>query len=134
MSVPQVKMPARAASTCCCLPAPGIRAHGYIPVRFETYNAYSFLRAIAANSSPEDVAKALDLVKKVRIYKLSEASNPPEQRSSNRAAWVTTSTSVTCHQSRALACAPTDTLYSEAVFDLDAGPVTITLPDAGGRS
>jgi hypothetical protein len=26
-----------------------------------------------------------------------------------------------------------DTLYSQAVFDLDAGPVTITLPDAGGR-
>jgi hypothetical protein len=26
-----------------------------------------------------------------------------------------------------------DTLYSSAVFDLDAGPVTITLPDPGGR-
>jgi hypothetical protein len=26
-----------------------------------------------------------------------------------------------------------DTLYSAAVFDLDAGPVTITLPDAGKR-
>jgi hypothetical protein len=26
-----------------------------------------------------------------------------------------------------------DTLYSFAVFDLDAGPVTITLPDAGRR-
>jgi hypothetical protein len=26
-----------------------------------------------------------------------------------------------------------DTLYSGAVFDLDAGPVTITLPDAGQR-
>lgn len=26
-----------------------------------------------------------------------------------------------------------DTLYSEAVFDLDAGPVTIALPDAGNR-
>ncbi len=26
-----------------------------------------------------------------------------------------------------------DTLYSTAVFDLDAGPVTITLPDAGAR-
>jgi len=24
-----------------------------------------------------------------------------------------------------------DTLYSSAIFDLDAGPVTITLPDAG---
>ncbi|WP_367347139.1 DUF1254 domain-containing protein [Stenotrophomonas bentonitica] len=26
-----------------------------------------------------------------------------------------------------------DTLYSSAVFDLDAGPVTLTMPDAGGR-
>ena len=26
-----------------------------------------------------------------------------------------------------------DTIYSSGVFDLDAGPVTITLPDAGGR-
>ncbi len=26
-----------------------------------------------------------------------------------------------------------DTLYSSAVFDLDAGPVTVTLPDAGSR-
>src|SRR3954468_19868260 len=26
-----------------------------------------------------------------------------------------------------------DTLYSSALFDLDAGPVTITLPDAGKR-
>ena len=26
-----------------------------------------------------------------------------------------------------------DTLYSQALFDLDAGPVTITLPDAGKR-
>jgi len=26
-----------------------------------------------------------------------------------------------------------DTLYSPGVFDLDAGPVTVTLPDAGDR-
>jgi hypothetical protein len=26
-----------------------------------------------------------------------------------------------------------DTLYSEAIFDLDAGPVEVTLPDAGQR-
>ncbi|MGZ8362160.1 MAG: DUF1254 domain-containing protein [Allosphingosinicella sp.] len=26
-----------------------------------------------------------------------------------------------------------DTIYSTALFDLDAGPVTVTLPDAGGR-
>ena len=26
-----------------------------------------------------------------------------------------------------------DTIYSSGVFDLDAGPVTITLPESGGR-
>src|SRR5262249_52348266 len=26
-----------------------------------------------------------------------------------------------------------DTLYSSGIFDLDAGPVTVTMPDAGGR-
>ena len=35
--------------------------------------------------------------------------------------------------SRIVQRANRDTLYSTAVFDLDAGPVTITLPDAGNR-
>jgi hypothetical protein len=53
---------------------------GYIPVRFSTYNGYSILRAIPATTSPEDVAKALDLVKKTRVYSLAQAANPPPQR------------------------------------------------------
>jgi hypothetical protein len=53
---------------------------GYIPVRFGTYNGYSILRAIPATSSAEDVAKALDLVKKTRVYPLAQAANPPPQR------------------------------------------------------
>jgi hypothetical protein len=52
----------------------------YIPVRFSTYNGYSILRAIPATTSPEDVAKALDLVKKTRVYSLAQAANPPPQR------------------------------------------------------
>jgi hypothetical protein len=53
---------------------------GYIPVHFDTYNGYSFLRAIPATTSAEDVAKALALVKKTRVYSLAQAANPPEQR------------------------------------------------------
>jgi hypothetical protein len=53
---------------------------GYIPVPLSTYNGYSFLRAIPASTSPADVAKALDLVKKVRVYSLAEAAAPPPQR------------------------------------------------------
>jgi hypothetical protein len=53
---------------------------GYIPVRFPTYNGYSFLRAIPATTSPADVTKALDLVKKTRVYSLAQVGKPPPQR------------------------------------------------------
>jgi hypothetical protein len=53
---------------------------GFIPVRFDTYNGYSFLRAIPATSSPGDVGRAIDLVKKTRVYSLARAAAPPEQR------------------------------------------------------
>ena len=49
-------------------------------VPLSTYNGYSFLRAIPQTTSPTDVANALDLVKKVRVYPLTEATNPPQQR------------------------------------------------------
>jgi hypothetical protein len=53
---------------------------GYIPVRFNTHNGYSILRAIPVTMSDANVAKALALVKKIRMYALSQAANPPEQR------------------------------------------------------
>jgi hypothetical protein len=51
-----------------------------IVIRSETYNGYALLRAIPASSSPADVSKAIEIVKKLRIYPLAMASNPPEQR------------------------------------------------------
>lgn len=53
---------------------------GYIPLRFNTYNGYSILRAIPVTTADADVAKALDLVKKLRVYSLAQANNPPPQR------------------------------------------------------
>jgi hypothetical protein len=53
---------------------------GFIPIRFDTYNGYSVLRAIPATTSPGDVAKAIELVKRVRVYSLARAADPPEQR------------------------------------------------------
>jgi hypothetical protein len=53
---------------------------GYFAVRFNTYNGYSILRAIPVTTSEADVAKALGLVKKMRMYSLTQAANPPEQR------------------------------------------------------
>jgi hypothetical protein len=52
---------------------------GYIPVRSATYNGYALFRAIPATSSDEDLAKAIGLVKKQRLYPLAKAANPPEQ-------------------------------------------------------
>jgi hypothetical protein len=53
---------------------------GHIPVRSATYNGYALFRAIPTTSSDADVAKAIALVKKPRLYPLSQAANPPEQR------------------------------------------------------
>lgn len=53
---------------------------GYFPIQFDTYNGYSILRAIPVTTSPENVSKALDLVKKIRLYPLSQSNSPPEQR------------------------------------------------------
>ena len=53
---------------------------GYFTVRMNTYNGYSVLRAIPASPSDADVAKALDLVKRIKLYPLSEAAHPPAQR------------------------------------------------------
>jgi hypothetical protein len=54
---------------------------GYFPVRMNTFNGYALLRAIPETSSDADVAKALDLIKKVRLYPLSEAKHPSAARS-----------------------------------------------------
>src|SRR5262245_43732639 len=50
---------------------------GYIPLRSPTYNGYSCLRAIPKTRSAEDTAKAIALVKQLRLYPLAQAGNPP---------------------------------------------------------
>jgi hypothetical protein len=53
---------------------------GYFHVPFTTFNGYCFMRAIPEGSTPEAVARALDLVRKIRIYPLAQAANPPASR------------------------------------------------------
>lgn len=53
---------------------------GNFPLRSRTYNGYALFRAIPATRSPEDLGKAVDLVKKMRLYPLEQAGNPPAQR------------------------------------------------------
>jgi len=53
---------------------------GYIGVRLETFNGYCLLRAISTTSAGEDVTKAIGLLKRLRLYPLARASNPPLQK------------------------------------------------------
>jgi len=53
---------------------------GYFPLRYDTFNGYGLLRAIPVSMSDADIAKAIALVKKLRLYPLSKAADPPEQR------------------------------------------------------
>jgi len=49
---------------------------GYFAVRSATYNGYAALRAIPPSHSDEDTAKALALVKQLRVYPLESSSTP----------------------------------------------------------
>ena len=52
---------------------------GYFPIHSQTYNGFAGFRAIAKTEGAEDVAKALGLIKQMRMYPLSKATAPPEQ-------------------------------------------------------
>jgi hypothetical protein len=52
----------------------------FIPVRSETYNIYSFARLIPVSSSPDDVAAAIDLAKRIKTYPLSTSGAVRETR------------------------------------------------------
>jgi hypothetical protein len=51
--------------------------NGYYPLRQKTYQGYSLLRPIIANASKENLAKAVALVKKIKIYPLAKADASP---------------------------------------------------------
>jgi hypothetical protein len=50
---------------------------GYFVLHFTTINGYALLRAIPASAADADQVKAIDLVKKLRLYALTQAENPP---------------------------------------------------------
>lgn len=52
---------------------------GYFPIHFETVNGYALLRAIPSSSTEADQIQAIDLVKQLRLYSLSQAPTPPKQ-------------------------------------------------------
>jgi hypothetical protein len=62
---------------------PGYRGdlpEGYFVVHLDTFNAYTALRAIPESSTQTAIQRAIDLVKRVRVYPLAQAAKPPASR------------------------------------------------------
>jgi hypothetical protein len=53
-------------------------AAGYIPVRLQTYQSYAPLRTIPKSWSASDLERSVTYLKRVRLYPLAEAANPPQ--------------------------------------------------------
>lgn len=51
---------------------------GYIPLRSDTFGGYALLRSNLASHSEADVAKSVAYAKRLKVYPLSQATNPPE--------------------------------------------------------
>ena len=58
----------------------GNAPEGYIPLRQQTYGGFWLTRTIAKSRAQPDEDAAIALLKKLRVYPLSKAGNPPEQR------------------------------------------------------
>ena len=54
--------------------------NGYIPVRSNTYQGYALIRSLLTSGSNADVANAIAYCKRLKLYPLSQAANPPETR------------------------------------------------------
>jgi hypothetical protein len=53
---------------------------GFIPMPSDTYRGYALLRSVLGSGSDADVAKALVYSKRIKLYPLSQADNPPATR------------------------------------------------------
>ncbi|MBY3104507.1 DUF1254 domain-containing protein [Rhizobium laguerreae] len=51
---------------------------GYIPLQSDTYGGYALLRSNLASHSDADIAKSVQYAKRLKVYPLSKAGNPPE--------------------------------------------------------
>src|SRR5262249_35505820 len=56
----------------------GTPPKGYIPLQSDTFGGYALIRSNLASHSDADVAKSIAYGKKVRVYPLAQAANPPE--------------------------------------------------------
>jgi len=51
---------------------------GYIPLPSDTYQGYALVRSVLESGSDEDVAKAVKYARRMKLYPLAKAPNPPE--------------------------------------------------------
>ena len=51
---------------------------GYIPLQSDTYGGYALIRSNLKSHGEADVAKSVAYGKRVKLYPLSQADNPPE--------------------------------------------------------
>jgi hypothetical protein len=51
--------------------------NGYIPMPSDTYRGYALLRSVLKSGSDADVAKAVTYSKRIKLYPLSKAADPP---------------------------------------------------------
>jgi hypothetical protein len=51
---------------------------GYIPLKSDTFGGYALLRSNLASHSDADIEKSVAYAKKLKVYPLSQAANPPE--------------------------------------------------------
>ncbi|WP_312887128.1 DUF1254 domain-containing protein [Rhizobium laguerreae] len=50
---------------------------GYIPLQSDSFGGYALLRSNLASHSNADIAKSVEYAKRLKVYPLSEAGNPP---------------------------------------------------------
>ncbi|MBB3238204.1 DUF1254 domain-containing protein [Phyllobacterium endophyticum] len=51
---------------------------GYIPLHSDTFGGYALMRSNLASHSDADIAKSVEYAKRLKVYPLSQAANPPE--------------------------------------------------------
>jgi hypothetical protein len=50
---------------------------GFIPMPSDTYQGYSLLRSVIMGGSADDVARAVNYARRIKLYPLSQADHPP---------------------------------------------------------
>lgn len=53
---------------------------GYIELQSDTYQGYALLRSVLNSGSEEDIAKAISYAKRIKLYPLTQAAQPPQTK------------------------------------------------------